>query len=546
MYLGRRVWGRAWAGPQHQDNGEIDVHRVASASAVQGTSRDVGATRVSIPTADPRGNGPARLVETSSGELPRITLQQRQSRNIWAQLRRDATRLGVLLLSDVLLFVALRVVAGGVRSGWFGEFMAAAAGRLFPWGFLGGERFLAALLVSLAIMGSYGQGDKRRDGSRLLNGTALAALITLFPAFWEQSMFFTLLQGVAVIGVVAAGLIATRLLVDHMVRRARSRVGIARALVIAHTEADWQDLADLLRKVRDFVVVERVILEEHTGKGMHPRLRRLGTLIHASRAETVLVWGDLKHEEFALTVDVALASGCRLLAGDRTSIGEVEPRGVWMGGRPLVELTPPSLRGWQLALKRGMDLIGATVGLLVASPLLLAIAIAIVVESGRPVFFRQWRIGRAGRAFRIFKFRSMVVDAERHLDDLREKSLYQDGRLFKLVDDPRVTRVGRLLRRTSLDELPQLINVLKGEMSLVGPRPPVPAEVEAYDEHDFRRFDVKPGITGPWQAGGRNGITDFKEVVRLESEYVRRWSIVEDLRILLRTIPVVFHGRGAH
>jgi exopolysaccharide biosynthesis polyprenyl glycosylphosphotransferase len=417
---------------------------------------------------------------------------------------------------------------------------------LFPWGFLRGGRFLVALLLSLAIAGCYGQGDHRRDGSRLLKGTALAALITLFPVFWEQSMVITLLQWVAVVAVVAAGLIATRLLVDVMVRRFRRRVGIARALVIAHTDADWKDLANVLRGVRDFVVVERLILEQHTGNGVHPRLRRLGTIIDASQAETVLLWGELTDEDFALAVDVALASGCRLLAGDRTSIGEVEPRGVWIGGRHLVELTPPSLRGWQLTLKRGMDLIGATLGLLVASPLLLLIAIAIMMESGRPVFFRQRRIGQAGRPFRILKFRTMAADAERHLEDLREKSLYQDGRLFKLVDDPRVTPMGRILRRTSLDELPQLINVLKGEMSLVGPRPPVPAEVEAYEEHHFCRFDVKPGITGPWQAGGRNGITNFEEVVRLESEYVRRWSIVEDLRILFRTVPVVLRGRGAH
>jgi lipopolysaccharide/colanic/teichoic acid biosynthesis glycosyltransferase len=115
-----------------------------------------------------------------------------------------------------------------------------------------------------------------------------------------------------------------------------------------------------------------------------------------------------------------------------------------------------------------------------------------------------------------------------------------------MVDDPRVTRVGRFLRRTSLDELPQLLNVLAGQMSLVGPRPPLPSEVEAYEEHHYARFDVKPGITGPWQTGGRNAITDFEEVIRMESEYIRRWSFVEDLRILARTIPAVLRGSGAH
>jgi lipopolysaccharide/colanic/teichoic acid biosynthesis glycosyltransferase len=193
-----------------------------------------------------------------------------------------------------------------------------------------------------------------------------------------------------------------------------------------------------------------------------------------------------------------------------------------------------------------MDLASAIVGLGLAAPLFLLVSASIVLEDGFPVFFRQRRIGRAGRPFMILKFRSMVKDAEGRLEQLRRQSVYGDGRLFKVVDDPRATRVGRFIRRTSIDELPQLINVLLGHMSLVGPRPPLPSEVESYDDWHFSRFDVKPGITGPWQAGGRNSITDFEKVVQMENDYVRRWSVMEDLRILLRTIPVVLWGRGAH
>jgi lipopolysaccharide/colanic/teichoic acid biosynthesis glycosyltransferase len=140
----------------------------------------------------------------------------------------------------------------------------------------------------------------------------------------------------------------------------------------------------------------------------------------------------------------------------------------------------------------------------------------------------------------------MVHDAEAMREDLTLQSLYSDRRLFKVKDDPRVTTLGGFLRRTSLDELPQLWNSLVGNMSLVGPRPPLPSEVDLYEEHHYTRFDVKPGITGPWQVNGRNTITDFEEVIRLETDYIREWSLWKDLGILLRTIPAVLLMRGAH
>jgi lipopolysaccharide/colanic/teichoic acid biosynthesis glycosyltransferase len=140
----------------------------------------------------------------------------------------------------------------------------------------------------------------------------------------------------------------------------------------------------------------------------------------------------------------------------------------------------------------------------------------------------------------------MVPDADQQREALLARSVYSDARLFKVVDDPRVTPLGAVLRRTSLDELPQLWNVVRGDMSLVGPRPPLPSEVELYQGHHYARFDVKPGITGPWQVSGRNTIQDFDTVIRLESAYIRRWSLWLDLELLCRTVPVVLSGRGAH
>jgi lipopolysaccharide/colanic/teichoic acid biosynthesis glycosyltransferase len=178
--------------------------------------------------------------------------------------------------------------------------------------------------------------------------------------------------------------------------------------------------------------------------------------------------------------------------------------------------------------------------------LLAVVAAAVKLESPGPVFFTQERVGRGGRRFRIIKFRTMVDGAEKRRDELLSRSVYSDARLFKVPNDPRMTRVGRWLRRTSIDELPQLFNVLRGEMSLVGPRPPLPSEVAFYQEHHYARFDVKPGITGPWQVQGRNQVTDFEQVVSLETTYIREWSLLSDLNILVRTVWVVAQMRGAH
>ena len=174
--------------------------------------------------------------------------------------------------------------------------------------------------------------------------------------------------------------------------------------------------------------------------------------------------------------------------------------------------------------------------------LTLAAAIAVRIESEGPLLFRQIRAGRNGRKFTMLKFRSMVVDAEKlraKLDHLNE----MDGPVFKIRHDPRITKVGRFIRKTSIDELPQLFNVLFGDMSLVGPRPPLPSEVAQYQPWQRRRLSVKPGITGPWQVSGRNEIS-FEEWMRMDLEYIDNWSLWLDIKIILKTVPKVFKGSG--
>jgi exopolysaccharide biosynthesis polyprenyl glycosylphosphotransferase len=214
-----------------------------------------------------------------------------------------------------------------------------------------------------------------------------------------------------------------------------------------------------------------------------------------------------------------------------------------LSGIPLIELKTISLQGWNLLLKRALD-----IGLVVlAAPLIglvaALIALAIKLDTPGPIIFRQTRVGRNGRLFTAFKFRTMVADAEARKAELTNE--VPDRRLFKLRNDPRTTRVGRILRRTSLDELPQFWNILIGDMSLVGPRPQVPEEVARYDEWHRRRLEVTPGLTGLWQVLGRSD-TSFDEMVRLDIYYAENWSLDMDIRILIQTIPAVLSGRGAY
>ena len=201
--------------------------------------------------------------------------------------------------------------------------------------------------------------------------------------------------------------------------------------------------------------------------------------------------------------------------------------------------------GASYAAKRAIDILASGIGMILLSPVYLAIAAAVKFTSPGPVIFSQIRVGRYGRHFKFYKFRSMRTDAEAMKDSLMAQNESKDGVIFKMKDDPRITKVGKFLRRTSLDELPQLWNVFIGDMSLVGPRPPVPREVEQYTLEDRKRLDVIPGITCLWQIKGRSTIP-FNEQVRLDKEYILAPSVWKDIVILLKTIPAILGGKGAY
>lgn len=197
-------------------------------------------------------------------------------------------------------------------------------------------------------------------------------------------------------------------------------------------------------------------------------------------------------------------------------------------------VTHPSVRSW---IKRLLDIVGATVGLIITGILFIPIAIAIKIDDPGPIFFSQIRCGWMGKQFRVWKFRSMCVDAEAMKAKIQNQA---NGAFFKNDNDPRVTQVGKFLRKTSLDELPQFWNVLIGEMSLVGTRPPTPDEVERYDVPQWQRLDVKPGLTGEWQVNGRSLIRNFEDVIQLDLRYQVNWSLIYDIKLILKTIIILF------
>ena len=310
---------------------------------------------------------------------------------------------------------------------------------------------------------------------------------------------------------------------------------------------------------------ERMVQDSHTPQVLKVQIVLLAALVAlAPLALLGLIWPPLNWlwaavAATALSFLLTTLPFVRKLARRSLALALIGPpmlvvRALALGSGYLIGTihfagTPPGARqpvisGWQRLVKRTIDIVGALIGLTISIPLVAIAAIAIKLESPGPVFFWQVRIGENGRPFRIVKLRTMVADAEARLSELVDLEHLEEP-AFKLKNDPRVTRVGRILRRTSLDEAPQFYNVLRGEMSLVGPRPEEERIVRLYQDHHRKRLAVKPGMTGPMQVNGRGDLS-FAERLQMELDYIEHYSLRKDFEILLRTFPVIIRGNGAH
>ncbi len=505
-------------------------------------------------------SGPRRAISLINSETShvksdkpaegRLHLQRRAPQNLRDHVQRAAARLAVLIAADMLVFVGLRALVRAVRDhGWLGGSLGPAFQSAVPGGMLTGWQYATALFLGLVLLGNYGPGDERRNVKRLFAACALATALPLWGTLFTRGVQPVLLQYAATVVLVWLGLVTERLTINRIAAWVRppQKDAVDTLFVGPAAECFGAASSPAFAAGTDYRPIGFVDVHIPPAPGALGHVSEIPLLLAASGAQVVALCGYLTDKQFQNVVDAAFAGGCQVLAVPRAAeIAGVHPTTVWRRGHPLVQLTAPSLKVPQLIVKRVLDLIGATIGLVALSPVLGILAALVKLDSRGPAIFAQERVGRGGRLFKILKLRTMVDGAEAKRDGLMAQSVYPDPRLFKVPSDPRMTHLGRWLRRTSLDELPQLVNVLKGEMSLVGPRPPLLPEVALYEEHHYARFDVKPGITGPWQVGGRNRVTDFEEVVALESEYIRNWSLLRDLAILVRTVPAVLRMRGAH
>jgi len=491
---------------------------------------------------------PATTAAYAAVPIGAFTHAPRATANIRTHIVRAVGRTLVLLAADLIAFRFLAAGLDLLRSArWLPTASRTIVNDRLPEGFLGGEQFAIALLISLAVVGCYGAGDRRRDSGRLMLACALAAALPLWNEVWidptaaaEQYALVALVVGGALCG--------TRALLDWGIDRYTQRP-TARTLLVGQAAAcaeQWRRSQRAEQQGFTYVgFVDTLGGESPAALGGLADLQRL---LVELRADTIMLCGGMDEPTFTRVVKTALAAECQILSASRTlELGGLQPSIQWRRGQPFVELRAVALRGQQLVLKRLLDVLLAGAMLVVLAPVMALVAIAVRVGSEGPIVFGQRRLGRHGRSFRCYKFRSMYVDAEQRL---RTDAVLYDEYVrndYKLPEghDPRVTDVGRVLRTSSLDELPQLWNVLKGDMSLVGPRPIVPDEIRHYEGDEPLLLMLKPGVTGAWQVNGRSSVA-YPERTGVELDYVQRWSLVTDIGILLRTIPAVVARRGAH
>lgn len=482
--------------------------------------------------------------------LPRLTWHNGWSREALRRRHQAETALPVLFGAGTFVIDVLTVTSAFLVAYWLRFVVPDDGGSALSIDAYARVGAVVGLLTTV-VFASHGFYDEDRPPAWaararvVVSSVSTALVIAATVSYFLGDQRYSRLWLGAGTGLAMLGLLVWRSFAHTLYLTARDRLAPTNRVIIVGANPTGEKIADELsrtHRVVGFVDNGSDLVEPRSTPLLGP-IARLESLVHVQGATEVVVALPIdRHEQvrrviargFRRPVTIRLAPEL-----DGMLPGRVEVRHV--GGRPYIGFTPMAKVSW---LKRTMDVVLGCAISIALLPLLVAIVIAIKLDSPGPVLYRQERVGKHGRRFGMYKFRSMRPDADRLIEQLRNQN-EASGPLFKIRDDPRVTWVGRFLRRFSLDELPQLINVLRGEMSLVGPRPPVPSEVSQYDDWHLGRLRAAPGMTGLWQASGRSEVP-FHDMVRLDLHYIQHWSLALDFEILVRTIPAVLSHRGAY
>lgn len=460
------------------------------------------------------------------------------------------------IATDVILFNVSMMVAYWMRFElqWFRDISYDHAWSAYlPFAFL----FTGLMLVSFKVDQVYGKVRGRQwldQVYRIINATAKSTVVMLAVTFVFQPLQYSRLMLIEA-GVVAVVLLSTSRAIQKVIitRLHAQGIGVRRTIIVGAGEIGRTVMRTVVaRPGLGHQIVGFVDDNPEKGHANIGRFEGLGSIQNLPNLieekdidEVIITLPWMYHRKI---MGIVRACERRNVSAHivpdlfQMSLSRVDVDD--LAGVPLVSVGEVGFGQRIRTIKRAVDVASAVLGITLGAPLLGLIALAIRLDSPGPIIFRQTRVGANGERFELYKFRSMFKGAEERLEDLRGLSEV-DGPVFKMKDDPRVTRVGRILRRTSLDELPQLWNVLRGEMSLVGPRPPIPDEVSEYKEWHKKRLEVHPGLTGLWQVSGRS-LLSFDEQCLLDIYYIENWSLWLDFQILLRTVPEVLFGNGAY
>jgi len=471
-----------------------------------------------------------------SSEVSKPDLRAALFRRLHKEIGFGQLRILTLLLVDII-FVGLA---------WL---IAEEHGTPFqsPWNLQEHPQAMLVILVTtislIASRGLYQSGSNRRDYFRLFTTLTFAQLFLVLVAFLYQPGLFVsrstfLLSWLFSVLFVCTG----RLAIDVTINSLRQRGTFRTPAFLICDEADRNNVLGIVGPENCYRIMG---IEEASCLDRYQRQETINKMMALGVREVFIAWGAIKNRLFLYWLFQNNGITVHVLPADYKPIGrKLELKCI--GGTPVLKYRKSAIIGTDFWFKRSFDFCFSALFVLLLFPIYICIGLLIKLDSPGPMLYKQIRIGLHGKPFEVWKFRTMRADADQLQKELELLNQTQDGVLFKIENDPRITRVGKVLRRYSLDELPQLFNVLRGDMSLVGPRPLPIRDIEKFSDYHFIRHEVLPGVTGLWQVSGRSDILSFEEVIKLDVAYIENWSLGLDFQILLRTIQVVLGKTGAY